>query len=346
MKSLIYYGPGKLQLEDRPIPTIGAQDALVKITRAGICGTDLTAYRVGGITTGILEKGQFGHDGQFGHEMVGVVEEVGQDVKDIKKGDRVFVIPTTCKRSGMLGCGIAGAFSEYVSVENAAYGYNLLKIPDHASFDDAVIIEPLAVGTHAKNNIHVMPYENVVIYGAGIIGLCALTACLSAGCQKVVVADFNKDRLAKAEELGGVGFDLGSKEDFKTFLENHFGRVVNEFGMSCVDVDAFIDAAGASSIPNDIIHMAKKGARLSIVAIHKKDAPMNAAEILSKELLIKGSCGYSSHDLIEAFQHAVNKRTDIASIITHHFPNDKAIEAFKTANDPATGAIKVVIDYE
>ncbi|MGT2750523.1 zinc-dependent alcohol dehydrogenase [Streptococcus orisasini] len=346
MKSLIYYGPKELKIEEREVPVIGKNDALIKVVRAGICGTDLTAYRIGGVTTGILAKGQFGHDGQFGHEMVGVVDKVGSKVEGIAIGDRVFINPTTCKRSGMLGCGIAGAFSEYVSVEDAEYGYNLFKLPDKASFDDTVIIEPLAVGTHAKNVISVQPHEKVVIYGAGTIGLCSLAACLAIGCVKPVVADVNKERLATVEKMGGQPFLLGGEIEFKAFLEEHFGKVVNEFGISCVDVDAFIDAAGASSIPNDVIQMAKKGARLSIVAIHKKEIQVDAAQILSKELTVKGACGYETSDVIEAFNHTVNKHTAISSIVTHHYPHDEALEAFMTADDPSTGSIKVVIDYE
>lgn len=346
MKALIYYGPKDIRLEERELPVIAEQDVLVKVAKAGICGTDLTAYRYGGITTGILSKGQFGHDGQFGHEMVGVVEKAGASVKAIEAGDRVFIVPTTCKRSGMLGCGIAGAFSEYVSVENAAYGYNLFKLPDQASFDDTVIIEPLAVGTHAKNVIKIKPHEKVVIYGAGTIGLCALAACLAIGCVKPVVADVNQDRLAAVEQMGGQPFLLNGEADFQDFLGNHFGKIFNEFGQSCVDVDAYIDAAGAQSIPNDIITMAKKGARLSLVAIHKELAPMDAAQILSKELVITGACGYTAEDIVEAFNHAVNGRTAIASIVTHHFTHEESIAAFLTADAPTSGAIKVVIDYK
>ena len=109
MKSLIYYGPGKLAMEERPIPETGSKDVLVKVARAGICGSDLTAYLHNGLQVGILENGQFGHDGQFGHEMVGIVEKVGEEVKDVKIGDRVFINPTVCKRAGMLACDIAGA---------------------------------------------------------------------------------------------------------------------------------------------------------------------------------------------------------------------------------------------
>lgn len=83
MKALIYCGTGNLTMEEREIPKTGKNDVLIRVARAGICGSDLTAYLGDGMKVGILYKGQFGHDGQFGHEMVGTVEKIGEEVKDI-----------------------------------------------------------------------------------------------------------------------------------------------------------------------------------------------------------------------------------------------------------------------
>lgn len=345
MKALIYYGTGKLAIEERPIPETGKKDVLIKVVRAGICGSDLTAYLSDGMKVGILYKGQFGHDGQFGHEMVGIVEKVGEDVKDMQQGDRVFVNPTVCKRNGMLGCDIAGAFSEYMLVEDAAYGYNLMKLADDVSFDEAVVIEPLAVGTHGKNCIDVKPHENVVVFGAGTIGQCALNAALAVGCQKPVIVDMNKERLKLAEKMGAGAYhpDMG---ELKDFLQNHFGAVVNSFGMSNPDVDAFIDCAGAHPIIGQIIGLAKEKARIAVVAVYKTNIEISAAQLLSSQLTLKGSCGFEHTDLIEAFHNINTHRTAIPQIVTHHFAHKDAVEAFKFAADPQSGAIKVVIDYE
>lgn len=345
MKALIYYGTGKLKMEDRPIPETGSRDVLVKVARAGICGSDLTAYLADGIKVGILYKGQFGHDGQFGHEMVGTVERVGADVADVAPGDRVFVNPTVCKRNGMLGCDIAGAFSEYVLVEDAAYGYNLIKLADDVSFDEAVVIEPLAVGTHGKNCIDVKPHEKVVIFGAGTIGLCTLNAVLAVGCQKPVVVDMNRERLKLAEEMGAAAYhpNMG---DLKEFLQNHFGTAVNPFGTTNPDADAFIDCAGASPILNQVIGLAKEKARIAVVAVYKADVELSAAVLLSSQLTLKGSCGFEQADLTEAFQNVNSHRTAAPRIVTHHFAHSDAVEAFRFAADPKSGAIKVVIDYE
>lgn len=345
MKALIYYGTGKLKMEERPVPETGSKDVLVKVARAGICGSDLTAYLADGMKVGILYKGQFGHDGQFGHEMAGTVEKVGEDVKDVHPGDRVFVNPTVCKRNGMLGCDIAGAFSEYVLVEDAAYGYNLMKLADDVSFDEAVVIEPLAVGTHGKNCIDVKPHENVVVFGAGTIGLCTLNAVLAVGCQKPVVVDMNQERLKLAREMGAAAYhpDMG---ELKEFLQRHFGAVANPFGMMNPDVDAFIDCAGARPIIGQIIGLAKEKARIAVVAVYKADIEISAATLLSSQLTLKGSCGFEQADLVEAFHNINTHRTSAPQIVTHHFAHKDAAEAFRFAADPKSGAIKVVIDYE
>lgn len=345
MRALIYYGPKDVRMEDRPMPACGPKDVIVKVARAGICGSDLTAYLRDGMSVGILRKGQFGHDGQFGHEMVGTVYQVGAECQDIREGDRVFVNPTVCKRSGMLGCDIAGAFSEYVSVEDAAYGYNLMKLAEDVSFDEAVVIEPLAVGTHGKNCIGVQPHEKVVIYGAGTIGLCALTAVTAVGCVQPVVVDMNPSRLELAKEMGAAIFQPGEDRDIADYLSHHFGSVRNPFGMSHPDVDAFIDCAGAGSILPQIIGMAKESARISVVAIYKKPVELDAAVLLSSRLTLQGSCGYDHPDVIEAYQNVNQKRTGISRIVTHHFPHEEAAEAFRFAADPQSGAIKVVIDF-
>lgn len=172
MKALLYYGKGDIRIEDIDKPVAGAKDVIVKVMRAGICGSDVKAYVDDGHSVGILWKDEFpGIDGQFGHEMVGVVDEIGSEVEGIKVGDRVFVNPTVCRRAGMMTCDMSGAFSEYVLVEDAAYGYNLLQLSDETSFDAAVMTEPLSVATHGKNQAEIKPHEHVVIYGAGTIGL-------------------------------------------------------------------------------------------------------------------------------------------------------------------------------
>ena len=346
MKALLYYGPKDIRLEEIDRPTPGEKDVIVKVMRAGICGSDIKAYLHDGHSVGILWKDEFpGIDGQFGHEMVGVVDEIGSAVEGIRVGDRVFVNPTVCRRTGMMTCDMSGAFSEYVLVEDAAYGYNLLQLSENTTFDEAVLTEPLAVATRGKNQAEVKPHEHVVIYGAGTIGLCALEACLAVGCKQPVVIDINDDRLAIANELGGVGFN-SMKGDVKAFLSEHFGSIVNPFGAASVDVDAFIDCAGAGSILDDIVKMAKPQARIAIVAVYRKPVMLDMALINSGELTIRGSLGYATSDVLEAYNNIDMHRNHVSRLVTHQFCHADSVKAFETACDSSTGSIKVVINYE
>ncbi len=346
MKALIYYGTGDIRLEERPIPVPEKNDVVIKVARAGICGSDITAYLYDGHRVGIFPKGEMGVDGQFGHEMVGTVHTVGESIKDIHVGDRVFVNPTTCKRNGMLGCDMAGALSEYVCIEDAVYGSNLFKLEEDVSFDDAIVVEPLAVGTHGKNCIQVKAYEHVVVFGAGTIGLCTLNALLASGCRKPVVVDVNKERLQYVAAMGGVPFNPAEDGDLKSFLFHQFGSVINPFMDQCADVDAYIDCAGAPGILGQITGFAKNDARISVVAVYKQPITFDLAPFAAPRLMLKGSTGYDIPDIVEALNNVSGRRTAVNTIVTHHFPHSQAVEAFKTASDPKSGAIKVVIDYE
>lgn len=346
MKALIYYAPHDIRLEEMPRPVPGEKDVIVKVMRAGICGSDLKAYLYDGHSVGILCKGEFGVDGQFGHEMVGVVDEVGSAVADVKAGDRVFVNPMVCKRSGMLSCDMSGAFSEYVHVEDAAYGYNLRKLANSTGFDEAVLTEPLGVATHGKNIIGIKPWENVVIFGGGTIGLCALQAALNAGCSKPVVIDHHDNRLKIVEELGGVGFNNAKSPDVAAFLQDHFGYVSTPFGEKKANVDAFLDCAGSDNLVNDIAAMAKPRARIAVLSVYRAPLSLNMDVFGAQELVLSGSLGYADADITESSNNIERNGKALSKIITHTFPIDRAVEAFKVAADKSTGAIKVVINYE
>lgn len=338
MKAGIYYGIKSVGVEEIDKPIIGENDVLVKNVRAGICGTDLTAYRYGGEPVAIFPNSE------FGHEMVGTVVEVGKNVKDVNVGDRVFVNPVTCKKEGKMKCDTAGAFSEYVCVEEAKVDYNLFKLNDGLSFDEAVIIEPFSVGTHGKNVVGTKKDENVVIYGAGTIGLCALAGVIAQGNKKVAVIDNNELRLGVVHELGGIPVNF-AKDNVQEKLKEIFGTT---FGLrtEIANVDVVIDCAGAQNILIDSIANSKDSTRISLLATTQSAPTIYPAMIMANEIMIKGSCGYTVDDIQEVIDNLNNKRTKLPKIVTHHFKLDELKEAFAFANDPVNNSIKVVIDFE
>lgn len=339
MKAGIYNGPGKVEVREIEKPAPGPRDVIVKTARAGICGTDLTAYLYSGEAVSIFPGGE------FGHELVGVVAEVGSEVADVAVGARVFVNPATARREGAAKCDTAGAFSEYVLVEEAKWDYNLFALADDVTFDEAVVIEPFSVSVHGKNRVGVRPGEHVVIYGAGPIGLCALCGVVNMGIQDAVVVDINPDRLTRVERLGGVPF-CSAQGDLQEFLKAHFGTAPHHLGYPVADVDAFIDCAGAPQILQDFVACCKQDARLSVVAVARQPVELQAAALMASEATVRGSCAYDTADIREVIDSINHHRTRVAEIVTHHFPHEKLAEAFAFAADPKNGAIKVVIDYQ
>lgn len=339
MKAGIYYSPKDVRVEERPMPEIGPNDVLVKNIRAGICGTDLTAYLYSGDAVSIFANNE------FGHEMVGVVEKIGINVKDIKPGLRVFVNPVTCKREGMVRCDSAGAFSQYIVVEEAKIGYNLFLIADDVSFDEAVVTEPFSVAVSGKNIPKVKKGDHVVVYGSGTIGLCTLCALVGMGINDAVVIDINDERLEVVKNLGGVPLN-SQKINTKDFLTKHFGGTLSHIGLPVPDVDVVIDCAGAPPIMNEYLDMAKPGSRMCVVAVYKAPVSVNLTGIMSAEATILGSCGYSISDIEEVLYYINGHKTKVGQIVTHHFPIEKLAEAFAFASDPANKSIKVVIDHQ
>lgn len=343
MKATIYHGVGNISLEEIAKPTPGERDVLIKNIRSGICGTDVHAYLVEGESVGINPENQ------FGHEMVGVVEEVGAQVEGIVPGMRVFVNPTKVKPEGK-GLSpneiadMAGAFSEYIVVEEAALDYNLFLLPDDLSFDKAVITEPFSVAMHGVNLAHPKPGERALVYGGGVIGLCTLVALKSKGVEEVIVSDIKENRLAMIKELGGIPFDArtGNVIDF---VKEKYGTLVGNMGEETIDVDIVIDAAGYNGVMEEFLANAKTLSRYVIVALNASNVPIVPLYVLAKELTILGSRGYTAQDIKEVIESLRSQENHLDKIITDVYPIEKVQEAFNKAID-AENAIKVVLAYE
>lgn len=337
MKCAIYHGPHELTMEDCPEPEVGSHDALLEITYAGVCGSDVTAWTYDGAAVGIVEGKE------FGHEFSGIIAAVGEDVVGIKVGDRVWVNPETCKLAGKVACCSCGGFSEKVLIENAKLEHNVYKLPDDVDLKEAALIEPFCVGIHGKNAVNVTKDDKVAIFGAGPIGLCCLNAVIGSGVKKVAVVDIRDDRLADAEAMGAIPINSTSS-DFKEQMEEAFGTTMTPFGPA-LDVDVFIDCAGCAPVMDSIFSMAKYEARISVVAVYKAPYEINLMLVMAKRYTIKGSCAYDHEDALEAIDLLSKKSTNIDKLITHVFPHTELEKALDTASDPQSGALKVIIDY-
>ncbi|WP_242951393.1 zinc-dependent alcohol dehydrogenase [Clostridium kluyveri] len=352
MKALIYKGIKHVELQEKKIPICGQDDVIIRNMRAGICGSDVTGYLYGG------EKVAIYPGREFGHEMVGYVYEKGENVTCVEVGSRVFVDPTFCTPNPY-EADMAGAFSQYVRVQNAKEGYNLYILPDNLSYDDAVLIEPFSVGTHGKNTPQVKSDENVLVIGAGTIGLCAMSSLMARGNKKVAVLDMDDNRLKVVEKMGGIGFNSKQGiESTEKFLEEYFGVMANKNHRidmkdgrvmvtenSVIDIDVVIDCAGVSEFVDEFMKHAKQHARYSCVALHKKEVSIRFHEVMSTQCVLMGSRGYTSEDINEVIDNLSQNNSKVTEIITHVFKLEDAKEAFEMASSPDK-AIKVVLNME
>ncbi|MDR1358669.1 MAG: zinc-binding dehydrogenase [Coriobacteriales bacterium] len=332
MKAGLYKGMLEAEIVEIDKPEIGPDDILVKPVRSSICGSDINGAGV--------EAGK-----QFGHETAGWVVEVGKNVKDFKVGDRAWVHPIRAVSSIIYTCQVGG-FSEFIKVLNATEGQGAWHIPDELSWDDASIIEPFGVGTHGKNRPGAKPGDNVVVYGAGSIGLFALCGLVAQGIKPVVVDIVLSDyKRALLEKMGVIIAPLPEEGDKFEFLKELWGTVPQRGYGEAINVDIVVEASGAPCIIDDFYRLCKPNSRLSVIAVHHKPVEVPLMRTMSTETVIMGSNGYDDADINEVIDNLVSKRTVASELITHHFAFSELDAALKKAADKSE-AIKVVVDME
>lgn len=331
----IYHGKQDVRVEEKEIPAIGPKDALVRVLAGGICGTDINIIKSGS------EMGiRFGQE--FGHELFGEVVEVGAEVPvDVVKGLKVGVNPITAKKAGRRYSLEVGAFSQFIVIEDAAIHYNLYPFKEDVNPYEAVLMEPMSVGFHGAFSVKPQAGEKIVVLGAGPIGLSAVAGLIGEGVEDVVVVDIDDWRLAKAVELGAKTINT-KNSSLKDGLVEIFGTV-NVYGQETPDVDAFIDAAGAPILFEQVMQIVKPHARYAVIAVYKAEVPTSLAQIMSKEVQIIGASGYTHEDIMKVIDHINNRITPISTIVTQVYPLDELQQAMDKAI-AADETIKVIVD--
>ena len=335
MRSLNIHGVGDVRLDPKTPPRPGENDVVVKVKACGICGSDLSYIKIGGINR------PEGGVTPIGHEAAGEVIAVGQAVEGVSVGQRVVINPM--QTSSFIGSGgPEGAFSDEVLVADARVGDSLLPIADDLPFEVAALAEPLAVALHGVNRALVKPGDKVVVFGCGPIGLGMVLWLVDRGITDVVALDLAPERLARARALGAKAVINPAQEDVRArLLEVHGAARV--FGRQAVGTDAFIDAAGAPNILNDVINMAKGHARLVVTAAYMKPVEINLGAMLTTEMTITTAVGYPD-EMPEVVSALPRLKDKAASLISHRYPFDDVIKALGVAGTPASA--KVMIEFE
>ncbi len=342
MQSLTYVERGKFTLTDKPKPQIlHPKDAVVRVTLGSICTSDLH------IKHGSVPRAVPGTT--VGHEMVGIVENVGTEVKTVKPGDRVTVNVETfcgecffCKRGYVnncsdknggwaLGCRIDGGQAEFVRVPYADQGLD--KIPDSVTDEQALFVgDILATGFWAARISEISADDTVLIIGAGPTGICTLLCVMLKSPKRIIVCEKDSSRAQ--------------------FVRKHYPEVLlcrpeecEEFVRTNSDhggADVVLEVAGAG----DTFELAWKSARpnaiVTVVALYDKAQTLPLPDMYGKNLTFKTG-GVDGCDCAEILRLIEQGKIDTTPLITHKFPLSKIEEAYRIFENRLDGVIKIAI---
>lgn len=333
MRQLMIHNVNDVRLDPYERPATGPKDVVVKMKACGICGSDLSYIKYGGIPMpGTMTA--------LGHEGAGEILELGTEVEGLSVGQPVIVNPMMTP--GNIGSGgPEGAFTEELLVREGTLGVSILPIPEGIPYDVAAMCEPLAVAMHGVNRAQVKAGDKVVVFGCGPIGLGMVLWLVDRGIN-VVALDLAPERRERALALGAQAALDPTKVDLRAELARLHGEVPS-YNRVGVGTDAFIDAAGAPNIISDVIMMAKFHARLVITAAHMKPIEVPIGRMLTSEMTITTAMGYPTEmpDVIAAMPRLKDK---IASLISHKLPFEQVMEGLQIAATPQSA--KVMIEFQ
>jgi len=330
--------PG-IWMGDAPVPEVGPNDVLIKVRKTAICGTDIHIYDWNPWAQATIPVPM-----TIGHEFVGEVAELGAEVKGFAPGDRVsgegHITCGHCRncRAGRrhlcrntVGVGVdrPGCFAEYLCIP----AVNAFRMPDDVSDDLGAILDPLGNATHTALSFDLVG-EDVLITGAGPIGLMAAAVVRHVGARFVVVTDVNDYRLALAR---GMGADL-AVDPRATSLD----EVMDQLGM-VEGFDVGLEMSGNPEALADMLRAMDHGGRVAVLGIPPEPAPVDWNQIIFKGLVLKGIYGREMFETWYKMATMLQSGLDVASVITHHFPIDDFQAAFDVMRSGRSG--KVILDW-
>lgn len=325
MKTAVYYRNTDVRLEERPIPTIGPGELLVKTMACGLCGGETMEWYLAPRAPKIL-----------GHEPTGVVVQVGAGVKGIKEGDRVFVHHHVacmrchyCQRGYFTMCeqysksGIdPGGFAEYFRVPSENAYFDTLVLPDEISFEEGTVIEPMACVLHGVRQTPISHGDTVAIVGLGFMGMCYLELVRLSPAGRIIGIDFSDWRLEKALQLGATHIINPKKESpVDAIKEINEGRLADVVIVTAPTVKAWEQGFA----------LCAKGAHIHFGAPPPPDASLsiNPNFLYFNEIKINSAYSASHIDTRSVLEMLASGRLDAKPLITHQFGLDGVQEAIQ-----------------
>lgn len=331
--------PG-IWMTDVPMPEVGHNDVLIKIKRTAICGTDMHIYKWDEWAQKTIPVPM-----HVGHEYVGVVAAVGQEVRGLQIGQRVsgegHLVCGHCRncRAGRrhlcrnttgVGVNRPGAFAEYLVIP----AENAFPIPDDIPDDIAAIFDPFGNATHTALSFDLVG-EDVLITGAGPIGIMAVAIARHVGARHIVITDVNEYRLDLARKMGATRAVNVAKENLR--------EVMNELGMT-EGFDVGLEMSGVPQAFRSMLEAMNHGGKIAMLGIPPSEAAVDWNQVIFKGLIIKGIYGREMYETWYKMVAMIQSGLDLTPILTHRFPVDQYQQGFETMGSGQSG--KVVLYWD
>jgi len=326
-------------MTEAEVPETGPNDLLIKIRKTAICGTDMHIYQWDEWSQNTIPVPMI-----VGHEYVGEVVDMGQEVRGFSVGDRVsgegHITCGHCRncRAGRrhlcrntVGVGVdrQGAFAEYLVIP----AFNAFKIPDNISDELASIFDPFGNAVHTALSFN-LTGEDVLITGAGPIGIMAAAVAKHVGARYVVITDINEYRLDLAKKMGAT-----KAVDVR---QNDLRQVMSDLGMT-EGFDVGMEMSGVPSAFSSMLESMNHGGKIAMLGIPPSEMAVDWTKVIFKGLEIKGVYGREMFETWYKMASLIQSGLDLTPMLTHHFPVDDFQQGFEMMESGKSG--KVILDW-
>ena len=327
-------------MDQVPFPSIGHNDALIKVVKTAICGTDIHIFNWDAWSQKTIPTPM-----TIGHEFVGIIAELGSEVRGLKEGARVSAEGHItcghcrncragkrhlCRNTIGLGVNRPGCFAQYISVPAS----NVFKVPDSINDDIGAILDPFGNAAHTALSFDLVG-EDVLITGAGPIGIMAVAIARHVGARFIVITDVNNYRLEIARRMGATAAI--------NVTETSIAETIKQLDMK-EGFDVGLEMSGNIEAFRDMLQAMNYGAKIALLGIPSGEVALDMTQIILKGLKIKGIYGREMFETWYKMTSMLQSKLDISQVITHRFGMDDFQQAFDVMRTGRSG--KVIMDWQ
>ena len=338
MKAVAIKGVKQFEIKDIPEPKADGKKVIIEVSKTGICGSDIH-YWVNGEPKGLV----------MGHEFSGVVLDPG-DRLDLIKGDRVTALPISpcgkceaCRNGDVQFCPETWSEAVGLSLDNpggltskiAVRSDMVIKVPDNIKNEEVAMVEPLAVGLHAAHLGRIAVGDDVLVIGAGIIGLASAEFAKKEGASYVAITETNKARGQKAVDLKVADeyYDATDKDLVSKLMAKTNGGF-----------DVVIECVGNGAAVNSAISMVKPGGIVVLVGVATDAVPTYTVMAVMKELVVQGAIAYTYNEFKSCIDLISRKQVDVLKFVDDIVPLERVQEAYERLTSGTDAAVKILVD--